>query len=526
MVVSRHVECVYRPKEKIRLSHAHQRTNTLVIAEGHSTLIIFDVLEMRLNQRLRIEFESTIASLLCTEEHIWCGFEDGDVKGFNHRGELTFSFKIEAGIGCLRWYNQTLYVLDGMGVLHACLNDGNSFWSSLECGLEDVNSCSSSKDSLLVVGEDGSCQLIRSSQTVWSRPSRGIHGERISHGSVCSDGSLLICREAAAFSDGEEEVIELEHWNEGALLSRFELSKRVLTSFQMNKTLLLGCDNGDVLTFEDGLVEIVLSTNHPIQTLASFDNHILAGSWFYLNGISNGIHWKVEHQGFVEQVFVFESLQLLIFLGQDQNDFTEPEPIGALVLHDNLIELDESELSLWFEAENVVYGHGVDELYEDTQHQEMLSFLSEEERLQFQATDVHHQPMTGLMKALLDTQETSDIDVELNSVEIENELLNELTAPVEQYEIPQADAGHDQTHVIGKADSIVVILDGHSTYDPDQRISHWQWFDQRGREIATQPVVKVKLPVGTHTFVLRVRNVDDITTTDSVHIHVLEGSTS
>ena len=78
---------------------------------------------------------------------------------------------------------------------------------------------------------------------------------------------------------------------------------------------------------------------------------IIAGSWFYLHGIMNdGKNWMIEHQGIIQYTAYSKISNSFYFAGDDQNDYTNNEPIGVIDISNDLLERDKSELTEWFET--------------------------------------------------------------------------------------------------------------------------------------------------------------------------------
>ncbi len=65
-----------------------------------------------------------------------------------------------------------------------------------------------------------------------------------------------------------------------------------------------------------------------------------------------------------------------------------------------------------------------------------------------------------------------------------------------------------------------MTLDGSQSSDPQDRIESWSWLDSDGREISTEPKVRVKLSPGSHRFELRVFDSEGGMTSDSVQITI------
>ena len=356
---------------------------------------------------------------------------------------------------------------------------------------------------------------------------------------LTKEGRLFLTREGHALVSGEEEAIELEVWQDNQLLARNDLRMRMLTSSVASWGAVLGFDDGTVhRLYEDGRMERVLETGYGIFTCLEHRSGVIASSWFYIHGEEDEQPWKVEHQGMPRLMVVSERHQGLLFAGDDQNDYTAPEPIGWIDLEAPVQEMDAAELTLWFQEAPASDGLTAEELYggED----DVLHLLTEEERQQFQAAsgETSHASLLAAMDEDVSPTEvklepTSENDllealqgIEELTLDDTGELMDALAASVDEFIPPRAIAGDDQRHTAGDDGTCVVVLDGRGSFDPQEQIASWSWHDDRGRELAVAPQLKLKLPLGQHRFELRVVDQQGAWTTDAVVIHIVDGSTS
>lgn len=302
----------------------------------------------------------------------------------------------------------------------------------------------------------------------------------------------------------------------------------------------MGFDDGSVHRLDDeGRMQVLMETKHPIFAVVQHGSQIAASSWFYIHGMSNGEAWKAEHQGMPQLLVHHRSLNALVFAGDDQNDYTTPEPIGFIDLNQDVVELDDAELTLWFQASDSPAELSAEELYGDDEG-DVLMLLTDEERASFTQppTDVGSASLLAAMgevdsvpvtlTAVLDESDLLEAlsGVDELTLEEEGELMDALSASVSDRIPPRASAGDDQRHVAEEDGTCVVQLDGRGSYDPQNQIERWAWHDGRGQELATGPKVNLKLPVGRHRFELRVIDLEGSWTTDSVTITIVDGSTS
>ena len=110
--------------------------------------------------------------------------------------------------------------------------------------------------------------------------------------------------------------------------------------------------------------------------------------------------------------------------------------------------------------------------------------------------------------------------------EIHEMILDSMAAPIQDVYRPQALSGDDQRHLADAQGTAIVLLDGRGTSDPHNQIVSWTWLDERGQELASSPQLKLKLPVGTHRFELRVVDKEGAWTTDQLTVSIIQGSTS
>jgi hypothetical protein len=256
---------------------------------------------------------------------------------------------------------------------------------------------------------------------------------------------------------------------------------------------------------------------------------------------SDGDLWKVEHQGILEHIQISNDGDVCIFAGEDQNDWTDSEPIGKLSLKDEMIILDESELPSWFNDFQETRQLTSEELYSGEQ---ISQHLTEEEVKQLSGTDFNAidesiDELIGALKVENNTehksslQGTMNVDTEelLSQLDdaIENmasmpeqPILDELNKSIEEIEAPVANAGGDQRITAQDDGTAIITLDGTSSFDPQERIKLWSWIDSTGREISDIAKLNVKLKCGRYQFELRICDIDGNWNSDYVIIIVEE----
>jgi len=207
----------------------------------------------------------------------------------------------------------------------------------------------------------------------------------------------------------------------------------------------------------------------------------------------------------------------MLFFGEDQNDWTEAEPVGICNIHQNPVEVDDSFLQGWFEKEIIIAETNPEIVYRNVDDFESLlsegerEMLTDSERIEEFAFDALSDALNEISQSIEDIDDDEGED-----------LLSMLHESSEIFIPPSAHAGDDQTYVLEQGEkSFILTLDATNTNDPQNNIVRWSWLDSTGKEIATSQKVKVKLPIGTHQFELRVEASDGVLTTDYVQITVL-----
>ena len=104
--------------------------------------------------------------------------------------------------------------------------------------------------------------------------------------------------------------------------------------------------------------------------------------------------------------------------------------------------------------------------------------------------------------------------------EDEDDLMFALSLDAEEVIAPSPDAGGDQSLIADEDGTAVVTLDGSGTRDPQERISSWSWVDDSGKEVASTPVVRVRLNRGGHRLELRIKDRDGRWSSDSIDVRI------
>lgn len=336
----------------------------------------------------------------------------------------------------------------------------------------------------------------QSGQKIWDRPQRGDVGERIT-AIGWNQNILVVAREGHGLVPGEEEALEIEHWDSGQLTKRFDVRRRVV-SIDGN---WMGLDMGGVMHGE----EVVAELHHPAHLLIDQGESCLAGSWFHVHKITpSGINWSVETQGMVEYLSSNPDGTAVLIAGSDQNDYTDPEPV---VLIDSTVEgvsLIEEDTAIDDWGDAPVIEINADDLYGEQESIEDIAGISA-------TTNSDH---SGLLDALNDDIVSEQIE------EDEEDLMLALSLDAEEIIAPTPDAGGDQSLTASEDGTAIVTLDGSETIDPQERITSWSWVDDTGKEIADSPTVRVRLNKGNHRLELRIKDKDGRWASDSIDVRI------
>lgn len=504
-------------EEKVNAVSVNDSGDKVLIGDCNGTIFLYSLTQDEQNLEKSLRLNSPIISLIWHNEKFLVVDEVDGVHMYSQNGELQWTFALEAG-GAKAHIQKQIAVLDGIGTLRLLTFDGKEH----PVHYQQIISFQPLSDGFLLLTEQSEVKKVSSSfEEVFTREQRGDIGEDIVHYGKGRNSTWFVAREGHALVPGEEEALEIEFFRDNQRVSRSEISGRVRTFSTYDEQQFLGLDNGSIISVSDGFeLTKVMDFPYPIRCLELTENHLLVGTWFNVYGInlvSNKLDWTIEHKGLVEQILVDMNKSKMLFFGEDQNDWTEAEPIGICNIHQNPIEVDDSFLQGWFEKEIIIAETNPEVVYRNVDDFESL--LSEGEREMLTDSDrIEEFAFDALSDALNEISQSID-DIDEDETE---DLLSMLHESSEVFIPPSAHAGDDQTYVLEHGEtSFILTLDATKTNDPQNNIVLWTWLDSTGKEIATSQKVKVKLPIGTHQFELRVEASDGVLTTDYVQITVL-----
>lgn len=548
IMLSREVVVAFRPQAKISALALSPNGKVTAWSEINGLVCISQKPVDEKGQDLQFwKSEGKVTGLIVSNEKVLVLDEFFGLVCLNFSGELIWKSEIKGGGFNLIELKDRFAIVDSLGRLYYVLRDGKVI--DLGSQYSSVTKIEKSGDYLITAHENGEVNAILDGQTIWQRPSRGELGESITSIGSSSNDNLIIGREGYALVPGEEEALELEIWNisSNKLIRRIDVNSRLLVSTNSIKGNIFGFDDGKVM--ELGIdsngqfneeMSLLFDCKYPIKSIIFHSEQIICTAWFFIYGYtSSGDLWKVEHQGIPEHIEISHDGQVCIFAGEDQNDWTESEPIGKLSLKGELIEIDESELPSWFNDIEETSQLTSEELYSE---QQISQHLTKEEVKQLEETDFSaiKESIDELIGALNNEsnvgeksliEDTIDIDAEelISQLDdgIENmamipeqSILDELNKSIEEKEIPVANAGGDQRITAKDDGTAIITLDGTSSYDPQDRIKAWSWIDSTGREISDIAKLNVKLKIGKYQFELRICDIDGNWNSDYVIIIV------
>ena len=427
-----------------------------------------------------------------------------------HKFKPVWHFQCETGAENLFSDGLNIVFSDALGKCYAIDHQGNLLF------MPDNQSTLfiSIGPQLAVADESGEVSLWSwNGEKIWQRPARGDIGERITAIGWNYD-AIIIAREGHGLVPGEEEAIEVECWRDGKLVERSEPKGRVVAI----DGVWLGLDMGGVQYYDKLAAEL----QHPVKKIIDGGERALLASWFHIYMVNKDeILWSVEHQGMVEMIAVNDDWSVVMVAGEDQNDWTESEPV--IILDANAkaesVALVKSEVDDWAEAPPIEVDAAA--LYEEKD--DAFEALMAEEA----TPKTNTKEMSALLDALGDhlsvfendthpIAKDDNLDLALNDID----LLEDLESETEEYIAPVANSGSDITTQADEKGVAMVILDGSDTYDPQSRVSSWQWVNALGKEIAKSRKIKIKLNKGVHRFELRVKDSEGSWTSDALTVTI------
>ncbi|MGB0463488.1 MAG: PKD domain-containing protein [Candidatus Poseidoniaceae archaeon] len=465
--------------------------------------------------------EGEIQGLFFRKKHLYAGDDNFGIRCFDENLEAIWECQINGGTSIIEQCDEFVAVVDNLGrlvivdYLGKIVSNNLPFTSIINILRSDLG--------LIIVQEDGSVFCFDGRKIIWNRPPRGEVGESITCVGSNLSGELVIGREGYALVPGDEEALEIEVWDikNNKLLMRNEIKNRLTKISPASNSSFLGFDNGSIrrLQTTDGIEfeisDVIFDCKFPVKTLNVTDGGIIAGSWFYVHGIMNdGTNWMVEHQGIVQYSAYSKFRDVFYFAGDDQNDYTNIEPIGVIDLSTELIEKDKSELTEWFDSPNAIESVNAEDIYsEDDKFEQLLSNSNS-------GNDLQDGNLSNLLSALEDDIESmpNNDTVDISDRDV---ILEDLHEEITVSSMPVASAGEDRIYDAGLDESSIIILDSSETKGDKNRIVSYSWVDETGKEISDLPKLRVKLNKGRYRFELRITDDEGNSTSDTVQVDVI-----
>ncbi|HIF17038.1 MAG TPA: hypothetical protein EYQ85_07305 [Candidatus Poseidoniales archaeon] len=456
------------------------------------------------------------------------GMSDGDLHMISTDGEIIWSHEVASGCDLLEVSKSggLIALIDGGRRLHLLDSHGRILFTSKDSELNFV-----------VVDRTGRCVAVaddhgnvtvydRTGETRFTRQPSGSVAERITAIAYQADGNLVIAKETLGLAANDENELEAEWWTPlGNKIWTAELSARCDAITSHSRGCWLAQYDGRILKASiDKEPEQIWKSTYSVQCLATINDDLLVASWFNLfripdKGMEDEPAWQVEHAGIVEHLAINEAGDRIAIGGEDQNDYTDSEPILILDANATPREMEVvHQDDPWTADLQMDDGSEVEEIdiYADDQTA-ISGLLTEEERGQIESggSEQSQSNLLAMLSGDLDIEEMAgsqiDTDLLLSGLEEESKITN---IP------PVSDAGFDQIIELGKDGTATALLDGSKSFDPDGMVVGWTWKDRSGKTIGETDKIKVKLNVGTHHFELTVKDNDGATTTDTTTVIV------
>ena len=390
-----------------------------------------------------------------------------------------------------------LVTLDERGNLRSVTHDEDRIVVSGVQALLDANA-----SAVLLSSEDGLVMHdLGTGAELWSRPTRGTHGERITAATMVDGEGVLVAREGYAMT-GDEDVVEVERWRRGALEWRHAHHEVVLGLASTSIGVVAHDQSGSVLRLTPEGTSVIHDAGSGVRGMVDLGGELCVAAWFHVHGLAkDGLTWTVEHPGMPTALSVLGSHLLIV--GDDGNDWTGPEPLGVVDLEADVVDMDPSELTAWVPPP----------IQENDEVPAMVavtpSLVEEEEAHAWNAP-------SGLLDALTETAPSTE-----TTEENDDDLLTALTDETSPSVASTFSVGlgeHRQVRA-GEDGVAEVLLESVVSGAPPEGVTY-AWSTADGREIGTKSRLLVRLPRGAHRFELRVRHPDGRWAMDGVQVHV------
>ena len=455
------------------------------------------------------------------------GTHTSDLYGHERLGGRRWTHAVGGGCDLMDMSNDGTLIacIDGGRHVHILTENGvkrGRFSSGELIGITVANDGTG----VAVYDDEGNVFVLDSSGNLrWNRAPVQADGEMVSAMCFLHDGSLLLCREVLGITPSEVPQIALERWSSiGELLHSEEVRSRSVCLIADGIGALSGHFDGSVTKLSDDLSQEPLwKSMYTINDLKRHGDDLLVASWFYLHRIdAQGEEvWRCEHTGLVESIIANQDGTRIALSGDNQNDYTrenrilwiDPDATPYALSEDSEIDADLLQFGEGSQLNSPI-ASADDDLYADD-GQDMASFFTpeEQEKLNARRTSIDDSDLFAMLDDEIEQMaKVEEDETDLMAGLSDDEFITHIP--------PTADAGTDLVVNASQDGTAIVLLDGSATSPGSQRIEQWTWRDGLSKQIGDTPMVKVRLPVGNHTFTLTVTDPARESSTDTITVQV------
>ena len=455
------------------------------------------------------------------------GTHTSDLYGHERLGGRRWTHAVGGGCDLMDMSNDGTLIacIDGGRHVHILTENGvkrGRFSSGELIGITVANDGTG----VAVYDDEGNVFVLDSSGNLrWNRAPVQADGEMVSAMCFLHDGSLLLCREVLGITPSEVPQIALERWSSiGELLHSEEVRSRSVCLIADGIGALSGHFDGSVTKLSDDLSQEPLwKSMYTINDLKRHGDDLLVASWFYLHRIdAQGEEvWRCEHTGLVESIIANQDGTRIALSGDNQNDYTrenrilwiDPDATPYALSEDSEIDADLLQFGEGSQLNSPI-ASADDDLYADDGH-DMASFFTpeEQEKLNARRTSIDDSDLFAMLDDEIEQMaKVEEDETDLMAGLSDDEFITHIP--------PTADAGTDLVVNASQDGTAIVLLDGSATSPGSQRIEQWTWRDGLSKQIGDTPMVKVRLPVGNHTFTLTVTDPARESSTDTITVQV------
>ena len=455
------------------------------------------------------------------------GTHTSDLYGHERLGGRRWTHAVGGGCDLMDMSNDGTLIacIDGGRHVHILTENGvkrGRFSSGELIGIAVANDGTG----VAVYDDEGNVFVLDSSGNLrWNRAPVQADGEMVSAMCFLHDGSLLLCREVLGITPSEVPQIALERWSSiGELLHSEEVRSRSVCLIADGIGALSGHFDGSVTKLSDNLSQEPLwKSMYTINDLKRHGDDLLVASWFYLHRIdAQGEEvWRCEHTGLVESIIANQDGTRIALSGDNQNDYTrenrilwiDPDATPYALSEDSEIDADLLQFGEGSQLNSPI-ASADDDLYADD-GQDMASFFTpeEQEKLNARRTSIDDSDLFAMLDDEIEQMaKVEEDETDLMAGLSDDEFITHIP--------PTADAGTDLVVNASQDGTAIVLLDGSATSPGSQRIEQWTWRDGLSKQIGDTPMVKVRLPVGNHTFTLTVTDPARESSTDTITVQV------